>query len=53
MLRHGSGVIPAAPAQLAAITTLRDDAASRGWHTEVAGRSCVIASNQRHLKRLT
>jgi hypothetical protein len=32
---------------------LRDDAAERGWHTEVARHSRVITSLQAHLKRLT
>ena len=45
--------IPQLQAQLADITTLRDDAAARGWHTEVARHSRVIASLQAHLKRLT
>jgi sulfur transfer complex TusBCD TusB component (DsrH family) len=34
-------------------TALRDDAAERGWHTEVARHSRVIASIERHLTRLT
>jgi len=45
--------IPQLQAQLADITTLRDDAAERGWHTEVARHSRVIASIQAHLQRLT
>ena len=45
--------IPQLQAQLADITALRDDAAARGWHTEVARHSRVIASLQAHLKRLT
>jgi hypothetical protein len=40
-------------AQLADITALRDDAAERGWHTEVARHSRVIASIQAHLQRLS
>src|SRR6516164_1974253 len=44
--------IPQLQAQLADITVLRDDAAERGWHTEVARHSRVIASIQGHLKRL-
>ncbi|HEV2257033.1 MAG TPA: hypothetical protein VGS06_28195 [Streptosporangiaceae bacterium] len=44
--------IPQLQAQLADITALRDDAAARGWHTEVARHSRVIASIQGHLKRL-
>jgi hypothetical protein len=39
-------------AQLAEITALRDDAAERGWHTEVARHSRVIASIHGHLQRL-
>jgi hypothetical protein len=45
--------IPQLQAQLADITVLRDDAAERGWHTEVARHSRVIASLQAHLQRLT
>ena len=45
--------IPQLQAQLADIIALRDDAAARGWHTEVARHSRVIASIQGHLKRLT
>src|SRR5262249_53786266 len=45
--------IPQLQAQLADITALRDDAAQRGWHTEVARHSRVIASIQGHLKGLT
>ena len=45
--------IPQLQAQLADITTLRDDAAERGWHTEVARHSRVIASIHAHLQRLT
>jgi integrase len=45
--------IPELQAQLADITALRDDAAERGWHTEVARHSRVIASIQVHLQRLT
>jgi hypothetical protein len=45
--------IPALHAQLADATALRDDAADRGWHTEVARHSRVIASIERHLTRLT
>jgi hypothetical protein len=44
--------IPQLDAQLADTTALRDDAAERGWHTEVARHSRVIASIQGHLKRL-
>ena len=45
--------IPQLQAQLADITALRDDAAERGWHTEVARHSRVIASIHAHLQRLT
>ena len=44
--------IPQLQAQLADVTALRDDAAERGWHTEVARHSRVIASIQTHLQRL-
>jgi hypothetical protein len=44
--------IPQLQAQLADVTALRDDAAGRGWHTEVARHSRVIASLQAHLHRL-
>ena len=44
--------IPQLQAQLADVTALRDDAAARGWHTEVARHSRVIASLQAHLHRL-
>jgi integrase len=43
---------PQLQAQLADITALLDDAAQRGWHTEVARHSRVIASIQAHLRRL-
>jgi site-specific recombinase XerD len=45
--------IPQLQAQLADLTALRDDATERGWHTEVARHSRVIASIQAHLQRLT
>ena len=45
--------IPQLQAQLADTTALRDDAAERGWHTEVTRHSRVIASIQNHLQRLT
>jgi hypothetical protein len=35
---------PALQAQITYATTLRDDAAERGWHTEVARHSRVITS---------
>jgi hypothetical protein len=44
--------IPQLQAQLADITALRDDAAQRGWHTEVARHSRVITSIQAHLRPL-
>jgi site-specific recombinase XerD len=44
--------VPQLQAQLADITALRDDATERGWHTEVARHSRVIASIQKHLDRL-
>lgn len=44
--------IPQLQAQLDDITALRDDAAARGWHTEVARHSRVIASIHSHLRRL-
>jgi site-specific recombinase XerD len=44
--------IPQLQAQLADITALRDDATERGWHTEVARHSRVIASIQAQLQRL-
>ena len=44
--------IPQLQAQLADTTALRDDAQRRGWNTEVARHSRVIASIQGHLKRL-
>ena len=43
---------PQLQAQLTDVTALRDDAAERGWHTEVARHSRVIASIQAHLQRL-
>src|SRR5215472_8256600 len=46
-------VIPQLQAQLADITALRDDAAARGWHTEVARHSRVITRIQVHLQRLS
>ena len=45
--------IPALQAQLADVTALHDDAAERGWDTEVARHARVIASIQDHLDRLT
>jgi hypothetical protein len=45
--------IPAPQAQIADVTALHDDAAERGWDTEVARHARVIASIQGHLDRLT
>ena len=45
--------IPALQAQIADVTALRDDAAERGWDTEVARHDRVIVSIQGHLNRLT
>ena len=45
--------VPALQAQLTDVTALRDDAAERGWNTEVARHARVIASIQSHLERLT
>jgi hypothetical protein len=45
--------IPALQAQIADVTALHDDAAERGWDTEVARHARVIASIQGHLDRLT
>jgi hypothetical protein len=44
--------IPQLQAQLGGITALRDEATQRGWHTEVARHSRVIASIQAHFQRL-
>jgi hypothetical protein len=41
------------PAQLADTRALREDAEARGWDSEVARHSRVIASLQRHLDRAT
>ena len=43
---------PALEAQLADIHTLRDDAQTRGWDSETARHERVIASIDRHLRRL-
>jgi hypothetical protein len=43
---------PALEAQLADIHTLRDDAKTRGWDSEVARHQRVIASIDSHLNRL-
>jgi site-specific recombinase XerD len=45
--------IPALQAQIADVTALHDDAAERGWDTEVARHARVIASIKGHLDRLT
>jgi hypothetical protein len=44
--------LPALQSQLADITMLRDDAANRGWNTEVARHARVISSLTRQLDRL-
>lgn len=43
---------PALQAQHDDITALRDDAAQRGWDSEVARHSNVLTSLDRHLQRL-
>jgi site-specific recombinase XerD len=45
--------IPTLQAQLIDVEALRDDAAERGWDTEVARHARVIASIQSHLDRIT
>lgn len=45
--------IPELQTQLADITALHDDAAERGWDTEVARHARVIASIKNHLNRLS
>jgi len=44
--------MPALQAQLADVTTLREDAEARGWNTEVARHARVIDSLTRQLDRL-
>lgn len=44
--------LPQLEAQLDDVTALHDDAATRGWDTEVARHARVIASLQSHIKRL-
>ncbi len=44
--------VPALQAQLADVTTLREDAEARGWNTEVARHARVIDSLTRQLDRL-
>jgi hypothetical protein len=39
-------------AQLADVRALRDDAQTRGWHSEVARHARVITSLQGHIQRL-
>ena len=51
-LRHRPRVHPALQAQITDATALRDDAAERGCHTEVARHARVITSIQKHLDRL-
>ena len=43
---------PALEGQLADVRALRDDAASRGWDSEVARYDRVIASIDNHIRRL-
>jgi len=43
--------VPALEDQLTDVTALRDDAAERGWDTEVARHTRVIDSIERHLQR--
>ena len=43
---------PALHAQAADIRVLRDDAAARGWESEVARHDRVIASIEAHTRRL-
>jgi integrase len=45
--------IPALQAQLADVTTLRDDAQTRGWGSEVARHQRVVDSLEGHLHQLT
>jgi len=45
--------VPGLQAQLEDVRTLRDDAADRGWASEVARHERVIASIEGHLRRLT
>jgi integrase len=44
--------LPALQQQLADVQALHDDAASRGWRSEVARHAGVIASLQGHIQRL-
>ena len=44
--------LPQLQAQLADVRALRDDAQARGWHSEVARHTRVIASLKGHLQRL-
>jgi site-specific recombinase XerD len=44
--------LPQLEAQLVDVQALREDAQARGWHSEVARHSRVIASLQGHLQRL-
>ncbi|MBK8468412.1 MAG: transposase [Actinomycetales bacterium] len=44
--------LPALSAQIADLRALRDDAAARGWDSEVARHQRVIDSLQKHLHRL-
>ena len=47
-----SEFLPAIDAQLADVRTLRDDAAGRGWDSEVARHDRVINSLESHAGRL-
>jgi integrase len=44
--------LPQLEAQLADVRALRDDAETRGWHSEVARHARVITSLQGHIQRL-
>jgi integrase len=44
--------LPQLQAQLADVKTLRDDAQTRGWDTEVTRHARVIASIESHIRRL-
>jgi len=44
--------MPQLQAQVDDATALHDDAATRGWNSEVARHARVIASLQHHLDRL-
>lgn len=48
----GVQFLPALESQLADVTDLRDDSQQRGWSSEAARHERVIASLDRHLRRL-